>query len=178
MNLSRKHVVLGFVLVATLAAAYMSPDPAGDASVVLTDRASRTTAAPAAPRRVASAGRAVVDVLEIRTRDTSEGDHAAGLFEPGQWQVDVPTVKVAPIVPVAVAPAAPLAPPLPFRAIGRYEEDGAVGFFIQHNDRNLVVRLGDTIDGQYKVERVQGNVLTLTHLPTNQTQTLDVGGAS
>jgi hypothetical protein len=72
----------------------------------------------------------------------------------------------------------PQAPPLPFRAIGRYEEDGETVFFLQHNERGIVVRVGDTVAEQYKVESVQGNLLTLTHLPTNQTQTLDVGGTS
>jgi len=177
-KLHRKHLLLGLALVATLAAAYFSPDPAADGGVMLAERPARDTVQVPAPVRPAGKGGAAAEVLEIRARDGDADDRAEALFAPGAWQVDAPVAKAEPVAPVIQGPAAPQVPPLPFRAIGRYEEDGTTVFFLQHNERGIVVRVGDTIAEQYKVESVQGNLLTLTHLPTNQTQTLDVGGTS
>jgi hypothetical protein len=44
------------------------------------------------------------------------------------------------------------------------------------NDQNLAVRVGDTIAEQYRVERLEGQTLTLRYLPLDVLQTLDVGG--
>ncbi|CAN7322500.1 hypothetical protein [Rhizobacter sp. LjRoot28] len=175
----RQHLLLGLALVATLAAAYMAPDPEADGGVLLADRSARTAGTSAAPpSRAPGKGAVAADVLEIRARDAEADDRAEALFAAGAWQVDAPVTKTEPVVPVVQGPAVPHAPPLPFRTIGRYEEDGVTVFFLQHNERGIVARVGDTVAEHYKVESVQGNLLTLTHLPTNQTQTLDVGGTS
>jgi hypothetical protein len=39
----------------------------------------------------------------------------------------------------------------------------------------LVVRPGDVIEGQYRVESLRGSLLTFQYLPLKQTQTLDLG---
>jgi hypothetical protein len=62
--------------------------------------------------------------------------------------------------------------------MGRYVEDGQVLVFLQHNDSNLVVRVGDTIAEHYKVESLDGGTLTLRYLPLDQQQTIDVGSAN
>lgn len=41
----------------------------------------------------------------------------------------------------------------------RYVDEGQEVVFLLHNDQNLVVRVGDTIAQQYKVESLNGNKL-------------------
>jgi hypothetical protein len=183
MSVTFKQAGLGVALVATLLAAWHAPQPGADDGVVLSDRIARTAVQTVAHAAVSpgatrsASGRA--DLIEIRARGEDDASRPPlRLFAPQQWSApaSVPVQKRAAAVPQA-APVAQ-APALPFRALGRYEEDGNVVFFLQHNDQNLVVRLGDTIAADYKVESLQDNLLTLRHLPSNQSQTLDVGGAS
>lgn len=83
----------------------------------------------------------------------------------------------APVVQAVASAPAPQAPALPFQVLGRYENDGDKAVFLQYNDRNLVARVGDTIDDLYQVESLQDGVLTLVYLPLHQKQTLQVGSA-
>ncbi len=184
---SGKHLVLGGALLATSVAAYLSPDPQGDDGLALSDRSVRAAAtatarAPSTPPPVTTAGRKLglaAEVLDIRARNVSMADASPSLFAAQQWAAPVVApVAVPQVVAQPTVQALLEAPPLPFRMLGRYEEEGNVVFFLQHNDGNLVVRLGDTIADHYKVESVQGDLLMLRHLPTNQSQGLNVGGAS
>ncbi|NKI95397.1 secretion system X translation initiation factor [Rhizobacter sp. SG703] len=175
--------LLGLGLGSTLLAAWFAPAPASG-GVELAER-TRTAAAraPAAaassPAPVRAAASRNAEVLRIRPR---EGAGAPGetdtIFGATRW-----TPPPAPVVaaPVAVTPPPPppppQAPPLPFRVLGRYDDAGELAVFLQYNDQNLVVRVGDTVAQNYKVESLQGGTLTLVYTPLNQKQTLDVGGS-
>ena len=68
------------------------------------------------------------------------------------------------------------APPvLPFVVLGRYIEAGQEVIFLQHNNQNLVVRVGNTLLEQYKVESLQGSTLNFRYLPLNLAQSLEIG---
>jgi len=174
--------LLGLGLGSTLLAAWFAPAPASD-GVELAER-TRTAAAraPAAaassPTPVRAATSRHAEVLRIRPREGADASGDADtIFGATRW-----TPPPAPVVaaPVAVAPPPappPQAPPLPFRVLGRLVDDGEVAVFLQYNDQNLVVRVGDTVAQNYKVESLQGGTLTLLYTPLNQKQTLDVGGS-
>jgi hypothetical protein len=181
--------LLGLGLGSTLLAAWFAPAPASD-GVELAERtrtaATRTPAAAASaplpapvpvPVRVATSRNA--EVLRIRPRESAgaPGD-ADTVFGAMRWTPPPAPVAAA---PVAMAPPPPppppQAPPLPFRVLGRLVDDGEVAVFLQYNDQNLVVRVGDTVAQNYKVESLQGGILTLLYTPLNQKQTLDVGGS-
>ena len=49
--------------------------------------------------------------------------------------------------------------------------------FLVRGDRVLLVRAGDTIEGNYRVEGIVGTKLDLTYLPLNIRQSLDIGPA-
>jgi hypothetical protein len=177
---TKRHVLLGAALLATLAAAWFAPtgDPAAGVVDATRPAAARTAAAPRMRQRGAVPVQAV-GVLAIRPRTQSAADDAsdAALFASLQ-----PAVSPAPASAPAVAAAEPMAaassaPPLPFKLLGRIDEPGRSAVFLQYNDQNLVVRVGETIADQYRVESLKGSTLTLLYLPLNQTQTLDVGGA-
>jgi hypothetical protein len=85
-----------------------------------------------------------------------------------------PPPPPAPPAP-APPPAPPSAPPLPFTFIGKSVADGAWEVYLAHGDRTYVVRDKTVIDGTYRVDTIAPPVLTLTYLPLNQVQQLNIG---
>ncbi|MBV6323969.1 hypothetical protein [Duganella violaceipulchra] len=168
--------VLGLALAATLLAIYFAP-PEASAPASKALAAQRSAAGPvSAPA-----------VLAIRPRaqpnDSAEQDDSAelrdsevaALFEPAVV-APAPAAKPALAAPVAATIAPPLAPPLPFRALGRYVDGGNTAVFLLHNERVVMVRVGDVIADTYLVESLTGTTLALRYTPLNQRQTLQVGG--
>ncbi|GAB3670009.1 hypothetical protein GCM10028813_53840 [Ramlibacter alkalitolerans] len=47
--------------------------------------------------------------------------------------------------------------------------------FLQRGERLYAVAVGDVIDGQYRLERIDANQLLLTYLPMNAQQTITIG---
>jgi hypothetical protein len=81
----------------------------------------------------------------------------------------------APVEVVTVPPPPPSAPPVPYTFIGRLSEDESTTVFLAAGDRNLVVKPGDVIDNNYRVDAVTDNAVSLTYLPLNVKQTLSTG---
>lgn len=106
--------------------------------------------------------------LEKLQREPAE-DAETDLFAAKSWYVPPPPPKSLP-------PPPPSAPPLPFAYMGKLIEDGQMTVFLTRQDRNYVVKTGDTIDGMYKVEEVNARIMTLTYLPLKIKQTLMIGG--
>ncbi len=182
MTLRARHAWMLLALVATLVAVAFAPPGESTNQVLPTERAARAFQAqvgvdkrlPGARTSSVDSG-AVPQVLAITARSKSE-PMAVGAFGARQWVLPqaAPAATKARVVVEAVAPLT--APTLPFKVLGRYIEDGATAVFLQHQEQNLVVRVGDTI-GDYKVEDLRGTTLTLRYVPLNQTQTLEVGAS-
>jgi hypothetical protein len=174
---TKRHALLGAALLATLAAAWFAPAGAPASGVVDAARPAAARTADASRTRRRGAPAQAVGVLAIRPRAQGDADDAgdAALF--ASLQPAAASASAAPVAAAAEPEAATSAPPLPFKVLGRIDEPGRSAVFLQYNDQNLVVRVGDMIAGQYRVESLKGGILTLLYLPLNQTQTLDVGGA-
>lgn len=71
-----------------------------------------------------------------------------------------------------LAPPRPVAPPIPFDYIGKMVDDATTIVFLRRQDRNYVVRAGDTLDGTYRVEKVGDDALELVYLPLGARQAL------
>ena len=71
-----------------------------------------------------------------------------------------------------------LAPPLPFTYLGKLIIDGEVVVFVSTPERNFAVRKGDLINGTYRIDRIAPPTLSLTYLPLNEKQTLEIGRAN
>jgi hypothetical protein len=99
-----------------------------------------------------------------------QGDNGAGPFAHQDWTPPPPP-------PAAPAPPPPpSAPPLPFTFIGKSVGDGAWEVYLARGERTYVVRdKGAVLDGTYRVESIAPPVLTLTYLPLNQQQQLNIG---
>ena len=88
-----------------------------------------------------------------------------------------PTAPVAPPAPaiaVAVAIAAAAPPPVPafpYQLIGRLD-DGVPQALLSDTSRSFGVKAGDAIDGQWRVDSVEAQSITVTWLRTGARKTL------
>ena len=127
----------------------------------------------AKPARGAPAGAAAtervpevrLDLLGSRTSPAPAGDP----FQARSW---APAPDPEPASRRRLPPPPPQAPPLPFAYMGKLVEDATTTVFLARQDRNYVVRAGDTIDGTYRVERIADDGLVVTYLPLKIQQTL------
>jgi len=137
-------------------------------------RASTSTASGTAAATAGSAGG--TPILALVPRETLIGDSDAqfrqgenGVFGRQDWTPPPPPPAPAP------PPPPPSAPPLPFTFIGKSVADGAWEVYLARGDRTYVVRDKALIDGTYRVDAIAPPVLTLTYLPLNQVQQLNIG---
>lgn len=171
-----RRLFLGFLLIGTLVAAWFAP-PRDSDDVQLSARARDVAATTAKPEFSAvdrSRGEGV-DVLSIRPRDENN-DEDERLFASMQWTQERSPVesdqiqREQPDLP-------PQAPPLPFRVLGRYDESGQTLVFLEYQEQSLVVRAGETIGSDYKVESINDSTVILRYLPLDQVQTLAAGSS-
>lgn len=72
---------------------------------------------------------------------------------------------------VAIAPT-PVAPPLPFRLVGQLKQDDGTVYVLEYGERTSIVSVGETIDGQYVIERADADALVFRYLPLQEMQRL------
>lgn len=94
------------------------------------------------------------------------------LFDSARKKEKIEQVSIEP------QPVAPTAPPLPFKFFGKMHENDEITLFLSMNERNLIVKTGDTIDGVYRVDLVNDRSVEFTYLPMQLKQTLPIGGQS
>ena len=73
------------------------------------------------------------------------------------------------------------APAGPAAAVRIHGQDGGRRRYVRvprHQDRNYVARVGDTMDGTYRVDSIDDNGVVVTYLPLKQKQTLAFGEAA
>ncbi len=91
------------------------------------------------------------------------------IFAVRTWQAPAPPAD-------QTSPAPPQAPPLPFRFLGRIVEPGKnVAFVLGAGQGVVVVTVGDSIGGDYRVEKYENGQLLFHYRPMNIRQSLDVG---
>ncbi len=175
LSTNKRRIILGVLLVGSIGAAVSvsSPpegavvQPAGGTKSPVRSAERNATGSALVPRESDAENR--VERLSVRLIDSELSpvfSVSAKPIRPGmasaEKQVEVP----------------PTAPPLPFRFLGRMQEDRASAVFLAIEDRNLVVRSGDTIDEIYRVESIDGGNIEFTYLPLKQKQVLPVGERS
>lgn len=169
------HIGMGAALVIA-AGLVLFGDKTPESSVA--EPVERAAAAPrAAPPVVASAAvpKAEPAILRLLPRDELMGDAKGGdaLFGSQNWNPPPPPpAKESTIV---VPPPPPTAPPLPFTLIGKSVGAGVYEVYLSRGDQVYLVREKTTIDGTYRVDKIVPPMLTLTYLPLNQVQQLNIG---
>lgn len=115
------------------------------------------------------------DILALQPRETLIGNTleqkaSAGLFNTHSWAPPPPPP------PKPSPPPPPTAPPLPFTYLGKKIEDGNWEVYLGRGDNTFIARTQTLIENTYRVESIRPPQLTLTYLPLNQQQTLNIGG--
>lgn len=79
----------------------------------------------------------------------------------------------------ASAPApAPVAPPLQIKYLGRVSDGRVTRVFLLHQDKNYAPKVGERIEGLYRLDKIQDDTLELTYLPLGIKQKLDINEKS
>ncbi|MFZ6755234.1 hypothetical protein ACO0KY_17870 [Undibacterium sp. Dicai25W] len=113
--------------------------------------------------------RGITELIDRKTLITSSPGDSSLLFVSQNWNPPPPKpAKPAP-------PPPPVAPPLPFQYLGKKSEDGVVEVYLGSGDKSYVVQKGAVINGLYKVESIAPPIMTMTYLPLNQLQTIQIG---
>lgn len=188
-----RHMLMGVALVAA-AGLVLFGDRTPDA--VVAEAVERSAPAPAIPpaKAVPSAAAPATattaatptgsggasSILRLVPREELIGDAGEGSFKSkdgvfgGQtWNPPPPPPSAAELKPPPPPP--PTAPPLPFQFLGKAAADGQWEVYLGRGEQTFVVRKGTQIDGAYRVDAIAPPTLTITYLPMNQVQQLNIG---
>lgn len=157
----KRWTILGGLLVLTLGTSlWLNMSDSDGTSVVAVAKPERRS-----PARQSGAPEALaLDALRRQPPAAKPED----AFPAKSWYVPPPPPKALP-------PPAPTAPSLPFAYMGRMVEEGKTTVFLTRQDRNYAAKVGDTLDGTYRVDGIDAGSVTLTYLPLNMQQTLAIG---
>lgn len=105
---------------------------------------------------------------------TALNEASQDAFAPRDWTPPPPPPpKALPPPP----PPPPMAPPLPYRYLGKWREDGRLVVFLKSGNNSILVKGGEVLDGQWKVDEIAPRMMRFTYLPLAQTTTLNIGDA-
>ena len=103
-----------------------------------------------------------LDRLESRKFNAQAGD----IFRAQSWAPPPPPRSEA------EKNQPPPPPPLQFKYLGKIIEDEVTQVFLALAERNYVVKPGENINGQYRLDEVNDRGITVTYLPLNIKQIL------
>jgi hypothetical protein len=175
------QIVLGLTLVA---AAYVfwqdssTNEPELESKVRPAQKAIQNMASEAAAR----------PLIDSAASDASEASVVTGigiadLFPKQSWvPPPPPTPTPGPPPPTPV----PVAPPLPFQITATWKENNTLYVVVEGQGQSIVlctkcdtlgrIQPGETLLGNYRLDKLTPDMLTFTYLPLNQQQSLPTGG--
>jgi hypothetical protein len=169
----RKWIVVAAA--ATAALVWFAPD---DDSVVVSTAAATPSASRASPMETAGSAAlprqelAIPPELQIQRR--LEDEDAGNLFAGSGAPVEAPLKPSAARAAVqAEAPAgAPAANGPALAILGSYRDGGKTVYLLQADGQDIVARVGDVVQGAYRLDSGTDGTLSVTYLPSNQPMTL------
>jgi hypothetical protein len=177
-----RHILMGVALAGAAALVVFGDKSPGNPVAEAVERKPARIATAAAPQRAAPAAARAGDpaILRLVPREELIGEVGEGSFKSkdgvfgGQsWNPPPPPAPVADTR--AAPPPPPTAPPLPFQFLGKAAADGQWEVYLGRGDQSYVVKKGSLIDGTYRVDAIAPPNLTMTYLPMNQVQQLNIG---
>jgi hypothetical protein len=156
-----------------------SAPSSGIAEPVARDASAKAPAAAPARAGKEAKPQAEAAILRLLPRAELIGESGEAAFASGEgvflgqsW--NPPPPPPPPASSLQAAPP-PMAPPLPFTYIGKAVADGAWEVYLARADKTYVVRNQTVIDGSYRVERIAPPLMSVTYLPLNQLQQINIG---
>jgi hypothetical protein len=175
-----RHVVLTLALVIAAAiAAFADRTPRGTIVEAVSPRAaSRITAQQSVKPVAILANQSIQRLLPRDALNEADVKLARPLenspFESKSW-TPLPTPQPPAPPVVSVAPPPPTAPPLPFIFLGKSVSADGFEVFLARGESTFVVNKSTVIEGTYRVDSIAPPLLSLTYLPLNQVQQLNIG---
>ncbi|MDB5916141.1 MAG: hypothetical protein JWR40_375 [Massilia sp.] len=173
-----RHLLMGAALLVAAGFALFGDNSPSGATVEPAARANTPNVAaiaPAVASRAATtaAPKPAVTILRLEDRAALLGVGAGGgdAFARHDWTPPPPKPKPAPPPP----PPPPSAPPLPFTFLGKAVSNGQWEVFLARGNETLIVRDKMVIDGVYRIDAIAPPGMTMTYLPLNQVQQLNIG---
>lgn len=176
MTPKQRWIILGSLLSATLVAGYLVDDEVAPETSKRKGSAARQSApsSPADSRRAGprerTTGLAVAPLSFPEPAPLDEHQMAAG-----ETRIDPFRNKNWYVAPPPPPAPRPTAPPLPFKYLGKLNEDGEIRVFLSHQGKHIIARVGDVINGSYSVEEISGGRMTLLYQPLKEIQMLAIG---
>lgn len=165
---ARKLWLAGALLATLLAAQWVSGEEGEAGPEALPESAEARNFRKEAPAGRSApeneAGELDLERLERRKFSAQAGD----IFGQRSW---VPPPRPAP-------PSRPSPPPMQFRYLGKVVEGNETRVFLALGERNYIVRPGESINSQYRLDEVGDHDITFTYLPLNARQMLATAGAA
>lgn len=84
------------------------------------------------------------------------------------WEPPLPKVKKQIVQP----PPPPVAPPIPFTYVGKVEEENKIEYFVLQQNKLINLKVGEVVQGKWRLDNEDAKYLNWTYLPMNLTQTL------
>lgn len=89
------------------------------------------------------------------------------IFHIQSWNPPPPKV-VAKVEP-------PKAPPWPYAYLGKQSSQGEWWIYLTLGDDTRAVKKGQVLDGKYRIDNIEPPLLSVTYLPLNEVQTVNIG---
>ena len=126
--------------------------------------------------RARQADQLMASVAQLQTEALA---HAQPLLKPAKpgkavaspWGSQLPPPPPLPPPAPPPPPMVPVAPPFPHAWVGRYV-DTAERVVIAGPSTTWVLKVGDVIDGQWRIDTIQERQLNVTYLPLNQSRSV------
>ena len=167
----------GALVAALLAAQWVSGDDggtdpgqaAGEEAPAAERRTSKTRVTSEAPTEVMESEALDLERLERRKFSSQAGD----IFRQQSWAPPPPPPDLN------NPPPPPPPPPLQFKYLGKVIEGDDIRVFLALAERNYILKPGENINSQYRMDEVTDSSITFTYLPLNAKQALStVGGTA
>ena len=166
-------LLLALAVVVTLA--WFAPEPAEVARPVRERGAvvSSVNTASTGPARSAQAPAPASEGTLAPTLPEREslGRSAGNLFGTQSWEPPPP--KAVPPSPPPPPPP-PVAPPNPYRFAGRLTQGGEVKVFLTKGDAPVQVKVGELLDGVYRIDEISSGSISMTYTPLQLRETIPI----
>lgn len=185
MKSNQRWLIIGGLLLATLAAGYLVDDEPAAVKRPRKNGSSATSLTATDAREIRRSSvmdtevKATVAPLSfpepVAARETERVTEKEGEKEGEKTIIDPFRNKIWYLTPPSLPPPKPVAPPLPFQYLGKLNEDGQIRVFLNHQGRYLIATTGDVINGIYRVEEIAGSRMTFLYQPLKEKQVLSIG---
>jgi hypothetical protein len=108
------------------------------------------------------------ELLKTKLMSRNYATISRDIFQVQTWQP--PQRKIQTPLPKVVPPA--VAPPIPFVLIGSIENDNKHEYFFMQQNKLINLKMGETVNGQWRLDSEDARYLHWTYLPLNLPQIL------